>query len=99
MAFNAATEIPQVAVAEIASCELGGEAVVLNLNTGIYYGLDTVGTHVWRLLQQPRTVAELCDLVTEEFDVAPDSCEADLLAFVASLSSHGLLRAWDGAAR
>jgi hypothetical protein len=78
-----------------AFCELGGEAVVLNLDTGVYYGLDPVGTRVWRLLQQPRTISELRDLIVDEFDVVPDRCEADLRPFLASLQSHGLVRSCD----
>ena len=99
MALGIAIDTAYVAVANLASCELGGEAVVLNLDTGIYYGLDSVGTQVWRLLQQPRSLTELRDVITDEFDVAPDQCEADLNAFLGSLSSHGLLRPYDAASR
>lgn len=99
MALDFASDTVRVAVADHASCELGGEAVVLNLDTGVYYGLDPVGTCVWRLLRQPRSLAELRDLVTDEFDVTSDRCEADLLAFVASLNSHGLLLPSDAATR
>jgi hypothetical protein len=99
MTLDFAIDTPYVAVANLASCELGGEAVVLNLDTGIYYGLDPVGTEVWRLLQRPRSLSELRDLVTDEFDVIPDQCEADLNAFVCSLNSYGLLRPCDAAHR
>ena len=99
MALDIAIDTPYVAVANLASCELGGEAVVLNLDTGIYYGLDLVGTQVWRLLQQPRSLPELRDLITDEFDVTPDRCGADLHAFVGSLKTHGLLRPCDAANR
>lgn len=92
MALDFARDDTLVAVADHASCELGGEAVLLDLTTGVYYGLDPVGTHVWRLLQQPRSLRELRDLVIEEFDVDAERCEADLTAFLASLSEHGLLQ-------
>ena len=99
MALDQASDTPYKAVTNVASCELGGEAVVLNLDTGIYYGLDAVGTQVWRLLQQPRSLAELRDHITDEFDVTADRCEADLHAFVGSLNSHGLLRPCDAVNR
>ena len=38
--------------------ELSGETVLLNLESGVYYGLDAVGTRVWQLLMQGRTIAE-----------------------------------------
>ncbi len=98
MALDLASDTAWVA-ADHASCELGGEAVVLNMDTGVYYGLDAVGTCIWRLLQEPRSLAELRDLVTDEFDVTSEQCEADLLPFLASLNSHGLLWPRDAANR
>lgn len=86
-----------MAITDHASCELGGEAVVLNLNSGVYYGLDAVGTLVWRLIQRPRSLAELRDQITEEFDVTAERCEADLVAFATSLRALGLLSCRDAA--
>jgi hypothetical protein len=88
-----------VAVANHVSCELGGEAVILNLDTGVYYGLEGVGAHVWMLLQQPRSLAEVRDLIVEEFEVDPAQCEADLGPFVALLNVHGLVRSCDPVAQ
>jgi hypothetical protein len=95
MTLDFARDTTLVAVADHAACELGGEAVLLDLNTGVYYGLDPVGTRVWRLLQEPRSLAKLRDAIVDEFDVSPERCEADLAAFLASLNAHGLLRAGD----
>ena len=99
MPLDLAPDTLLVADPEHASCELGGETVILNLNSGVYYGLDTVGTRVWRLLHEPRSVSELRDLITNEFDVTADRCESDLLAFAASLAGHGLLRSRDAGNR
>lgn len=92
MGLDLARDSSLMAVTNHACCELGGEAVVLNLDTGVYYGLDAVGARIWKLLQRPRSIAELRDLIVEEFEVDADRCEADLRPFVASLSSHGLVR-------
>lgn len=43
-----------VAVGEQISSNLGGEAVILNLKTGVYHGLNQVGTQIWNLIQQPQ---------------------------------------------
>ena len=91
MALDFARDSSLRAVTNHASCELGGEAVLLNLDTGVYYGLDAVGTHIWKLLQEPRSITELRDLIVDEFDVAPARCEADLRPFVDSLHSYGLV--------
>jgi hypothetical protein len=95
MTLDLARDTALTAVADHAFCELGDEAVVLNLETGVYYGLDRVGTSVWRLLQQPRSLAQVRDFIVGEFDVGPGRCEADLLDFVGSLTAHGLLLSCD----
>jgi len=73
------------------SCQLTGEAAILNLESGIYYGLDEVGARVWALLNEPRRVAELRDAVVEEFDVEAERCERDLVALFTSLADAGLV--------
>ena len=46
---------------EQVSCELGDEAVILNLEDGAYYGLNEVAARVWKIVQEPRTVGEIRD--------------------------------------
>ncbi len=62
---------------QIAS-ELGDEAVILNLASGAYYGLNEVGARVWDLIQQPCTVAKILHTLLTEYDVQPEVCEQDL---------------------
>ena len=49
---------------EQVSCDLLGEAVILDLRKGIYYGLNEVGAQVWALIQQPRTISEIHDAIS-----------------------------------
>jgi len=60
------------------STDLGGEAAILNLTNGVYYGLDSVGARVWNLIQQPRTFIELRDILLEEYAVDTPRLESDL---------------------
>jgi hypothetical protein len=80
-----------VAVSDQVSCTLEDEAVVLHLGKGVYYGLNPVGATVWNALQQPRTVGELVDVVTREFEVDAGRCEADLLELLGKLEDAGLI--------
>lgn len=73
------------------SCDLAGEAAILNLRSGIYYGLDPVGARVWHLVQQPRTFAELRGLLLSEYDVEAAALEADLRDLLGRLSAQGLI--------
>ncbi len=80
-----------VAVSDQVSCTLEDEAVVLHLGKGMYYGLNPVGATVWNALQQPKTVGELVELVTGQFDVDAGKCEDDLAALLGQLEDAGLI--------
>ncbi|MCI0354667.1 MAG: PqqD family protein [Acidobacteria bacterium] len=80
-----------VAVSDQVSCTLEDEAVVLHLGKGTYYGLNPVGATVWNALQQPKTVGELVEIVTGEFEVEAGRCEGDLLELLANLQNAGLI--------
>ena len=71
--------------------ELGGETVLLNLVSGIYYGLDAVGTRVWQLLVEGRTIADVCEAMLEEYDVAPDVLHDDVVRLVGELRERGIV--------
>lgn len=73
------------------SSDLDGEAVILNLKTGIYHGLDTVGTRIWKLLQESKTVKDILDTLILEYEVELERCERDLLALLQKLADEGLI--------
>ena len=75
---------------DVAFRELDGEAVVLNLETGMYYGLDAVGTVIWRAVESSGTLRHALDRVLDEFTAERAAAEADLLELAAQLLEKGL---------
>lgn len=72
--------------------EVGGEAVVLNLETGKYYGLDEVGARMWTLLLEKNQVQAVYHTLAEEFEVSQEQLKQDLLSLVNQLAANGLLQ-------
>lgn len=72
--------------------ELDGETILLNLDTGIYFGLDKVGTDVWRAIRGAGTLGEALTQVQSEYDVDPAVLRADFLRLVGDLFAKGLLQ-------
>ncbi|HEY3883746.1 MAG TPA: PqqD family peptide modification chaperone [Vicinamibacterales bacterium] len=70
--------------------ELEGEAVVLDLESGMYYGLDEVGTCVWRAIEPSGALSKALDSVLAEFDAERAAAEADLLELASTLIDKGL---------
>lgn len=75
--------------------ELGGEAVLLNLENEMYYGLDEIGTRMYRLLTTSDSVQAAMEAILEEFDVTPEKLEEDMVKMINDLQAHGLLETAD----
>jgi hypothetical protein len=80
-----------VAASEQVSCPLGEESAILNLRNSVYYGINPVGTRVWSLLKQPRSVEELRNTLLNEYEVDAELCERDLLDLLEKMRSEGLI--------
>jgi hypothetical protein len=80
-----------VAAKDQVSSDLGGEVAILDLKAGVYYGLDAVGARIWSLIQEPRTVNEILNILLEEYEVEPERCERDLLVLLQRLADEGLI--------
>ncbi|HNS01137.1 MAG TPA: PqqD family protein [Anaerolineae bacterium] len=70
---------------------VAGEALLINLANGDYYSLDGVGTVIWENIDGRRTVDDLANIVTEEYNADKDQVVADVLRLVGQLTDEGLL--------
>jgi hypothetical protein len=80
-----------VASSQQVSCPLGDESAILNLKNSVYYGMNAVGARVWNLLQQPRSVSDLRDVLLDEYEVEKELCERDLIALLQKMHGEGLI--------
>lgn len=77
---------------DVVAREVGGETILLDLGTGTYFGLNEVGGKVWHALDAgQKSVAELCDIVEQEFDAKREIIERDIAALVEDLTARGLV--------
>lgn len=76
--------------------DLAGETVLLSMTTAHYYGLADVGARIWELIREPTTVSAICSVISNEYDVTPDRCEADVIQFLRDLASNGLIEVSSG---
>lgn len=75
--------------------DLDGEAVLLELGSGRYYGLNGMGTRMWNLLLEHGQLEPAFRDLRDEFEVAETELEEELLGFVDSLAAHRLLSLHD----
>lgn len=75
----------------VSVAEFDGEAVLLDVVAGTYYGLDQVGAEVWRLLTHGRTVGEVVDALLDQYEVEPGRLRSDLDRLLDDLSRARLV--------
>lgn len=75
------------------STEIDGEIVLIGLETGRYFGLDQIGTAIWKRIEQPCRVDALCTGLAEDFEGDPAVIAAETHAFLALLVERDLARA------
>ena len=71
--------------------DVGGEAVLLNLASERYFGLDPVGTCIWKLLVEDPRLQPAYVRLCAKFEVEPARLESDLLDLVGQLAEAGLV--------
>jgi hypothetical protein len=78
--------------------QLGGEAVLLNLKTESYFGLDEVGTVMWEAVRDSSNIQAAHERLQREYDVDPQTLLTDLCEFIQQLAAHGLIELHPAAA-
>jgi len=86
------TSTTAVAVESALSTTIDGETVILHQDIGKYYGLNEVGTLVWELLEEPRSVEEVCQEVAGVYDVEYGRCRSDVEELLVDLAEKDLVR-------
>lgn len=76
---------------DVVSCDLVDEAAILNLKTGIYYGLDPIGARIWNLIQKPRQLNEILETLLNEYEVEKNRCQEDLIELLEQLAEKELV--------
>jgi hypothetical protein len=77
---------------DVVSCDLDGEAAILNLKDGVYYGLDPVGAKIWNLIQKPIRLNDVVEIIWDEYDVDINRCKDDIFELVEELLNNGLVK-------
>jgi hypothetical protein len=77
---------------DVVSCDLDGEAAILNLKDGVYYGLDPIGAKIWNLIQKPIKLNDVVEIIWDEYDVDINRCKDDIFELVEELLNNGLVK-------
>jgi len=77
---------------DVVTRNLAGEAVLLDLASGTYFGLDEVGTRIWQLLGEHGSDEPVVAALLDEYDIDEARIRADLDRWVGELHGKGLVQ-------
>ena len=77
--------------------ELDGEAVLLNLDSGMYFGLDRIGTRIWQLVEQHGQIDPIVTTLVDEYDADATVLREDVARLLGALTEKGLVIEGDDA--
>lgn len=76
---------------EVLLQEIGGEAVLLDTASEQYFGLDPIGTRIWRLLDSGANLRAAHAILLAEYDVPAEQLKHDMIALIGQLANAGLI--------
>ena len=81
---------------QIAAKVVDGEAVIINLASGVYYSMDKVGGLIWNMIERARSLDAIANTVAAAYDVPPERARADVGQLAAELVAEDLVVAAAG---
>ena len=83
---------------ELLAVDMGGETVMMDMESGNYFGINAVGSHIWDALEDGNKVADIIETVNNHFEVQEDDAIADdILAFLGDMVEQKLVEVVPGA--
>lgn len=70
---------------------LGDEIVMMNMDSGDYLGINSVGSDIWNLISEPITIDELIKKITAIYEVTEEQCNIEVNSFLAKMLEHDML--------
>lgn len=70
---------------------VGDETVILHLKSGVYFGLDPMGTRIWAMLKEGTSSAGICKRLADEFGVSEKIVEGDARRFLSDLKANDIV--------
>ncbi len=78
------------------TANLGAELAVLDLAHDSYLGFNATAAQIWRLLQEPHSLEQICDAMRLEFQVDAERCRLEISLLLESLLAADLISEGDG---
>jgi hypothetical protein len=77
---------------KVIQSKIGDEVVMLDMDSGFYFGLNSVASIIWGKLEKPISLEDVINELLEEYNIDRDTCEKDTMAFWAHLLDKNIIK-------
>lgn len=67
---------------EVLHSDFDNEVIMMDVNTGEYHNINSVGNAIWNMLEEPISIKAICQQLIAEYNVTNEVCEAETLNFM-----------------
>lgn len=71
--------------------QIDGEVVMLSVENGEYYGMNKIGSRIWKMVEEPISIKELIKRLIVEYKVSEDQCKKDTLDFISTILKKNII--------
>jgi hypothetical protein len=75
----------------VLATEIGPEIALMRIESGMCFGLNPIGRDIWDAIKTPKSLRDVCEALQARYNVAPDTCEAEVLALVSKMVEKQLV--------
>jgi hypothetical protein len=76
----------------VLTAEIDSEVVMMSVEQEEYFGLDDIGSDIWKRLDRPCTFADLIDRLAAVYDADRENIAEDVRALLATMAERGVVR-------
>jgi len=77
---------------EIVHTDMDGEVVMMSIEQGAYYGVDSIGSRIWNMLEEQTSIGDLCSRLCQLYDVGAEQCQQDVIHFLEEMAEHQIIK-------
>lgn len=71
--------------------DLNGEKVMMNIDKGEYFSLNSLGSRIWEIIDKPKKINEVINTLLEEYEVSEEECRENVMNFLGVLKHVDLI--------
>lgn len=76
---------------DIDATDLNGDIVMMDLEKGRYFSLNSVGSRIWELIEEPVQINKVVESLLEEYEITRNECEENVLEFLNKLEEAQII--------